>query len=184
MTPEHQNAFFPFEGFIEKLRENGFPVGVHTYIQVQIIVNQLGPNTPLENLKTILAPVFAKNDRDQTKFYRFFDSYFRIVDQVGQKALGKIEEDKEVIEEKPRKRRRRRNNKSISANRWIFLLMAILVTSFFSYLIFGGYSAFLDVGNYLEKYRLNEDRAYPYHVLRYLEMNLWGSRNSVMIWRM
>ncbi|MEZ4824692.1 MAG: hypothetical protein R3C61_00145 [Bacteroidia bacterium] len=92
MSTELNNTFFPFEDFIEKLRENGFPVGVHTYIQVHTVLNQLDADTPAETLKTILAPLFAKNDRDQARFYRFFDSYFTIVEDIELKVLGQIKQ--------------------------------------------------------------------------------------------
>lgn len=174
MSTESNSTFFPFEGFIEKLRENGFPVGVHTYIQVQTILNQLGPDVPQSTLKTILAPIFAKNDRDQAKFYRYFDSYFSIIEEVEQKALGQV---KETIDEgkKTTTRRKKGTNKSIGANRWIFLSLSVLVSGFICYLIFAGYNAFMgsgqktNIGRYLEKYQLNQDPSrYPSFIGNYM----------------
>ncbi|MEZ4773467.1 MAG: WG repeat-containing protein [Bacteroidia bacterium] len=174
MSTESNSSFFPFEGFIEKLRENGFPVGVHTYIQVQTILNQLGPDVPQETLKTILAPIFAKNDRDQAKFYRHFDNYFRIIEDVELKALGQVKQNESEIK-KPGTRRKKGTNKSISANRWIFLSLSVLVSAFFCYIIFAGYNVFMgsgqktNIGRYLEKYQLTNDPSrYPSYIGNYM----------------
>ena len=103
MSSTQHNSFFPFEAFIDKLRENGFPVGVHTYIHVQTLVNELDPDTSLETLKYLLAPLFVKNEREQIKFYRLFDNYCRLVEEVERKALGQIKEPDPIPKKKKKK---------------------------------------------------------------------------------
>ncbi|MDX2249853.1 MAG: WG repeat-containing protein [Bacteroidia bacterium] len=182
MISESNSTFFPFEGFLEKLRESGFPVGVHSYIQVQIILNQLGTEVSQETLKTVLAPLFAKNDRDQVRFYRMFDTYFSILEEVDQKTLGQVKPETEE-DKKTKNRRRRHGDKSISANRWLFFSLSILVSAFFSYLIFAGYNAFMgsgqktNIGRYLEKYELTADPSrYPSYIGLYMVNALLGRK--------
>ncbi|MEZ4775763.1 MAG: WG repeat-containing protein [Bacteroidia bacterium] len=58
------------------LRNNGYPVGVDTHLQVQQLLEELGPGFPAERLKTLLAPVFANSTEQQDTFYRLFDDFF------------------------------------------------------------------------------------------------------------
>ncbi|MGB0840107.1 MAG: hypothetical protein ACPGXL_08205, partial [Chitinophagales bacterium] len=47
-------------------------------MQVQKILNRLGgQNITLNNLKSILAPIFAKNEAQQQLFYQLYDNYFK-----------------------------------------------------------------------------------------------------------
>lgn len=68
--------FFPFEDFVAYLRQNGFVVGVHSYLRLQRLLNQLDPHTETERLRSVLCPIFASTPDQQQQFYYLFDTYF------------------------------------------------------------------------------------------------------------
>lgn len=77
MSQENQHThLILFEDFIMFLRNNGYPVGVDTHLQVQQLLEELGAGFPAERLKTLLAPVFANSTEQQETFYRLFDDFF------------------------------------------------------------------------------------------------------------
>jgi WD40 repeat protein len=168
-------SFFPFEEFIDRLRENGFPVGVHTYLNVQTLVNQLDPNTSRETLRNLLAPLFVKNEREQIKFYRLFDSYFRLVDDWEKKVAGEVEEPLPVVREK-----KKRRQKGLKINRWLFMagsiLISILLTILLLWLVVSVRESARE-GNihvYLKKYHLDDDGRYLYHTFNFASNSLFG----------
>lgn len=67
---------FPFEDFVAYLQQNGYTIGINSYLRLQELVNHLGANSSAEQLKTILCPIFATNPEEQEKFFFLFDSYF------------------------------------------------------------------------------------------------------------
>lgn len=66
----------PFSDFIERLKRNGFMIGVDHYVRLQMVIKEFGPSTPPARLKYMLCPVFAVNRKQQELFYRLFDQYF------------------------------------------------------------------------------------------------------------
>lgn len=75
-NPKHITRFFPYEGFINHLRFNGFTVGVHSYMRLQELLNHLDTHISVEEIKYLLCPVFASNPEEQTRFIYLFDNYF------------------------------------------------------------------------------------------------------------
>lgn len=67
---------FPFEDFIAYLQQNGYTIGINSYLRLQELINHLGANSSSEQLKTILCPIFATNPEEQEKFFFLFDTYF------------------------------------------------------------------------------------------------------------
>lgn len=67
---------FPFEDFVAYLQQNGYTIGINSYLRLQELVNHLGADSTAEQLKTILCPIFATNPEEQEKFFFLFDSYF------------------------------------------------------------------------------------------------------------
>ena len=83
--------YFPFAGFLDYLQQNGYTIGIHSYLRLQELINHLDPNTEPLALKHILCPLFAQNPDEQEKFYYLFDTYF---------SLFPIVEDKSFVEQK------------------------------------------------------------------------------------
>lgn len=73
---QHITPFFPFQGFISHLRLNGFTVGIHTYLRVQELLNHLDRKVSVEELKSLLCPIFSSNPEEQSRFNYLFDNYF------------------------------------------------------------------------------------------------------------
>lgn len=63
-------------GFLDLLQEEGFNVSMETHIWLLELIKALPLDTPLARIKTILCPLVAKNEQEQTKFYSLFDRHF------------------------------------------------------------------------------------------------------------
>lgn len=73
----------PLDALLLRLQREGFVFGVDLHLQLQQLLRSLGHeylNDP-ESLKRILAPVLAKSQEQQIKFYRIFDEYYQEVVQ-------------------------------------------------------------------------------------------------------
>src|ERR1039457_5500542 len=70
------NVPLPIDGFLSWLRAQGFVVGVDSYLQVQQLIERAGPECAPSDLKTVLCPLFARNEEQQEAFYRSFDRWF------------------------------------------------------------------------------------------------------------
>ncbi|MFK7905912.1 MAG: hypothetical protein AB8B69_12340, partial [Chitinophagales bacterium] len=66
----------PFEDFFTYLRQQGFELGVDDVLKVQVLLNRLPEDCPLDRLKRLLCPLLANNETQQASFYQAFDSYF------------------------------------------------------------------------------------------------------------
>lgn len=138
------------------LRENGFPVGVESYGRVSKLLEALPEGTEAAELRTLLAPLFARSPKDQQRFYRLFDRYW------AQFAVEKAETRE--VEVKPRKDRtwmqkvRHRLN-----HRWIFILLTLLVSALILYIPIKVFFALKGTAEqppaneYLTRYRLDEE---------------------------
>lgn len=69
--------FLLFEPFITYLQQHGFVIGIDTHLQVKNLVNQLGATYTKEQLKFLIAPIFATNADQQLTFYQLYDTYFQ-----------------------------------------------------------------------------------------------------------
>src|SRR5687768_17237194 len=65
-----------FGDFIESLRLRGFTVGVGHYLRLQKLLSQVGPQCKPQDLKTLLCPIFATDEREQSYFYQQFEAWF------------------------------------------------------------------------------------------------------------
>ena len=70
-------AAFPFGDFLDILKQQGFSIGIDHYLRLQTVLNLLGPDCGPADLKRILCPIFAVNDKQQQLFRKAFDGYFR-----------------------------------------------------------------------------------------------------------
>lgn len=62
--------------FLEHLRALGFAIGVDDYLRVQQLLNQPGFLCAPAELKLVLCPLFATNEKRQKQFYEIFDDFF------------------------------------------------------------------------------------------------------------
>lgn len=58
---------------LSNLKAQGFPVGTRKYLKVQELVRKLPEDTPTEQLKSLLCPLFAQSPAEQQLFYNVFD---------------------------------------------------------------------------------------------------------------
>lgn len=68
----------PFADFLAHLRRQGFTIGVGHYLRLQQVLTKVGDECAPQELKTLLCPLFATNDKEQALFYRAFDTYFAL----------------------------------------------------------------------------------------------------------
>lgn len=99
-----ENPIIAFDSFIDFLKEEGFLVGVDTYLQVQIIVNRMGKDVPAEKLKHLICPILATTSLEQERFYVLFNAYFK-VKEVKEESIhkpgGKQPKPKPIVPTRP-----------------------------------------------------------------------------------
>jgi hypothetical protein len=71
-----------FELLRQRLRQEGFPIGVDHQLALQELLDRIGPSATPANLKTLLCPIFAVNAAQQARFYEVFDEVFPIFHAV------------------------------------------------------------------------------------------------------
>lgn len=77
-SPEPSYQSLVFGDFLQHLRQRGFALGVDQYVSLQRLLQQSGGDFAPQRLKTLLCPLFARNQVQQEQFYRLFDEYFSI----------------------------------------------------------------------------------------------------------
>lgn len=82
-----------FAGFLAYLHRQGFIIGVDHHLRLQILLNKLGKKSAPADLKYLLCPIFATNQKQQHQFYRVFDAYFKSLDTgIGEEPAPHEEE--------------------------------------------------------------------------------------------
>jgi hypothetical protein len=69
----------PFSGFLDLLKRRGFTVGVDRHLRLVSLLERIGGECGPDELKQLIAPLFATNEREQAQFYRIFDEYFALL---------------------------------------------------------------------------------------------------------
>src|SRR6185503_10784573 len=99
-----------FGDFIESLRACGFTIGIGHQLRLQKLLSRVGPECTPHELKTVLCPIFATDEREQTRFYEEFDKYFDYESSVetGAEAVESVALESQTEEEResPEKRKR------------------------------------------------------------------------------
>jgi tetratricopeptide (TPR) repeat protein len=65
-----------FAGFLGLLARRKFRIGVDHHLRLQRLLETIGGQRDLRDLKTLLCPIFATSVKQQTLFYETFDRYF------------------------------------------------------------------------------------------------------------
>ena len=119
--PAPNRSHLVFGDFLEHLRRQGFTIGVDQYLRLQELLNRVSGHCAPADLKTILCPIFASNERQQSQFYSAFDSYFDF-------SLP-IDEDKAVETENELPAVSFTMPTPMAARRWPYLLGASLIVA-------------------------------------------------------
>ncbi len=88
--PSGQSGPLAFGDFLEHLRRQGFTIGVDHHLRLQRLLAQMGGRCAPQDLKTLLCPVFATNEKEQQSFHRAFDSYYDLF-QIPDESDGMID---------------------------------------------------------------------------------------------
>jgi hypothetical protein len=96
-----QPSAFPFGDFLAHLKQQGFLIGTDHYLRLHTILNLLGPGCAPADLKHILCPIFAVNEKQQNKFHDFFDRYFEILSLSEEIPSSVPPEPVEILETPP-----------------------------------------------------------------------------------
>src|ERR1041384_849640 len=91
-----------FGDFIESLRARGFTIGIGHQLRLQKLLSRIGPECKPHELKTVLCPIFATDEREQTRFYEEFEKYFDYESSIetGSEAVEPVAAEAEVEEER------------------------------------------------------------------------------------
>ncbi len=100
-TPQVSDSHLVFSGFLETLRLRGFNISTGHYLRMQVLLARVGPACLPQELKTLLCPIFATNEREQERFYEEFDSYFDFESSVEAGAEPARPESVAEIERQP-----------------------------------------------------------------------------------
>ena len=121
-APSNQGQL-AFGDFLAHLRRRGFAIGVDHHLRLQRLLDEVGGRCAPQDLKTLLCPVFATNEKEQELFYRAFDDYFELFRLA---APPKPERDLRPDErEEPRPATRRSRWRSPLA----YTLLAVLIVA-------------------------------------------------------
>ncbi|NIM18236.1 MAG: hypothetical protein GTO45_40055, partial [Candidatus Aminicenantes bacterium] len=128
MDTKRKTVNLPFGGFMAYLRRQGFIIGVDHHLRLQALLNKLGPDCRPADLKYVLCPVFAANEKQQNQFYRAFDSYFKPMETPGLKKIIPVDEpDSKDVE---------LTGEPISTPRWKYVLLGVLLLVLAALLIY------------------------------------------------
>ena len=93
-SPHFLPSFVLFDEFVERLREQGFVIGVDTHLRLRRLLNELPPHTSQKELKYLLCPLFAHTPEQQELFYEQYNAYFEQYRTDELPAKSVVAEDK------------------------------------------------------------------------------------------
>jgi hypothetical protein len=77
--PASSSSVYVFNELLAHLRLAGFVIGVDQYLQMQALIDRVGPGCRRDELKLLLCPLIASSKEQQRSFYKAFDEYFALV---------------------------------------------------------------------------------------------------------
>ena len=122
-----EHTTFPFGDFLAFLKHQGFSIGIDHYLRLQTLLNFLGPDCGPDDLKFLLCPIFAVNEKQQRQFHNAFDRYFEPLTLSTRKPpAGARREEEEVpkLEEPP-----------VFKWRWPHLLLVLILLVLAAFLV-------------------------------------------------
>lgn len=164
-------TFFPLEPFLQWLRESGFRVGTDHYTKVSQLLKALPQGTEAGELRTLLAPLFARSPKEQQRFYQLFDRYY------AQYAAPASAAAVEAAEPGPTRTGWLTQVRQSLNHRWVFAIFAISFSALALYVPVTVFFSLKGDGErppahvYLERYGLDESD-YWWHLGEYLLRDL------------
>jgi len=79
MEPTPLSSPLLFEGLTNHLRRLGFSVGVDHHLRLQLLLSHIYGQCSPEDLKSMICPLFAVNEKQQEAFYSAFDSFLPLL---------------------------------------------------------------------------------------------------------
>jgi hypothetical protein len=116
-----KNDHLTFGDLVDHLRQNGFNIGIDSHLRLQKVLSKVSGNCSPADLKTLLCPIFATNQKQQEFFYSAFDSYFGLGQSLEVSSKGGttlLNRQPSKVEKEP-----------ILAQRWPYVLVGILLTA-------------------------------------------------------
>jgi hypothetical protein len=95
-----------FEDFLAHLRRLGFTIGVDQYLRVQQVIGRLSGECSPADLKLLLCPLLAANQKQQEAFYSAFDAFLPL---LSAKVQGPGQAEAPTVREQP---------EAVPARRW------------------------------------------------------------------
>ncbi len=75
---------------VSALETDGFEIGTGKHLQVQELLRKLPDDIPLEELKTLLSPVFCTNRQEQERFYELFEQSLNRILRIAQAPAEEV----------------------------------------------------------------------------------------------
>lgn|GEM_PF-2096641 len=120
----------PFESFLLLLQNEGFEIGVDTYVNVQKLLFKLSDrNIPFDEVGYVLRPLLAKNPSQQKLFDEVWEQYFQSIQKHNVTTFSTYNEKKE-------KKSTRDNLQLVVAASWAVGVIASLIVVYVLYLFF------------------------------------------------
>lgn len=121
-----------FGELLTHLRQHGFPIGVDHYLRLQELLDKVGASCAPEDLKTLLAPIFATSRSQQEQFYRAFDSYFSLFEPATLKqapAARTAAATTSALQVRPKEMRRPEPQASpaVFQKKWLYIVAPVVV---------------------------------------------------------
>jgi hypothetical protein len=120
-----------FGELLAQLRQHGFPIGVDHYLRLQELLDKVGANCAPEDLKTLLAPIFATGRGQQEQFYRAFDSYFALFEPA---SLKDAPPARTPLQVRPKEIKRAGTPPAVSTlagfpKKWLYFVVPVVLLS-------------------------------------------------------
>ena len=97
-----------FDDFLESLRLQDFTISTGHYLRLHKLLARIGPDCKPQDVKTVLCPIIATNEREQERFYEQFDAYFNYESSIesGAETIESLSVEREPEENKPKPRKK------------------------------------------------------------------------------
>jgi formylglycine-generating enzyme required for sulfatase activity len=82
MNKNLHTTFLPFADFLDHLARSGFEITIDHHVKLHLVLNQFAKERNPNDLKYLIAPIIATNEKRQQAFYEAYDSYFHALPDI------------------------------------------------------------------------------------------------------
>ena len=122
--------YLPIDTLIAELKNNGFIIGVDTYLKLEYLLQNLDIHKNYDKLNTLLCPLFATEQREQDLFYQIFENVFET-----HKPPEEDEPIKEELEEEQTSKSKKYAKSDLKIKKRLFwgigIILSIIISIFF-----------------------------------------------------